>query len=87
MPALKTDLSRWFDEGVTQGATHMIVKCDTFEYRGSPYDKCCYPVYVMPGDDVHKVDDANNDKTMEVYSFAKTKDEQLQTTRRVFNYE
>ena len=42
------DIGRWFDEGVEEGATHMIVVCDTYDYED-------YPVFVKKGQDVRKV--------------------------------
>lgn len=86
MPASRADLSRWYDDA-PPGATHMVVRCDDFEYRGDPRDTCCYPVYVMPGEDVREVADREGDRTMEVYSYRLTKDEQISASRRVFNYE
>lgn len=87
MPATQQVLSRWFDEGLSLGASHMIVKCDDFDYRGNEDDQCCYPVYVSPGQDVRKIDHENTDRTMEVYSFAIPKDEQIRAAGRVFNYD
>ena len=43
MAASRGDLKRWFEEGVEEGASHMIVVCDTFDYED-------YPVFVMPND-------------------------------------
>lgn len=48
MGTTRSDLSGWFDEGVKQGATHMVVVCDTFSHED-------FPVYVMPDGDVQKV--------------------------------
>ncbi len=78
------DLSEWFDRGVEQGATHMIVVCDTFSYED-------YPVYVKKGEDVRDVykkhDGSNMQKVMEVYSLTKNKTSQLQGGTRVFNFD
>ena len=41
----KHEIAQWFDRGVSEGATHMIVVCDTFDHED-------YPVYVTPSDDV-----------------------------------
>jgi hypothetical protein len=83
MAASRDDLSRWFDEGVRQGATHMVVVCDTFDWED-------FPVYVMPGDvaeDVVRQRSNPNQmsRVMEVYNLSMSKAEQMQTAR-VFNY-
>lgn len=75
-------LATWFDSGVAQGATHMVVVCDTFDYED-------YPVYVSPNQDVGQVfreyDGPNMAKVMEVYDLAKDRDSQLNEWR-VFNF-
>ncbi len=62
------DLERWFDAGVRQNATHMIVVCDLFVYVD-------YPIYVAPGSCVEeKVRDFQNramSKVTEVYALWK----------------
>jgi hypothetical protein len=80
------ELKTWFDEGVKQKATHMIVVCDTFDYED-------YPVYVTSKQDVHKVakeHSENMQKVMEVYDLRKNKDEQFAVVNgsrvRVLNY-
>lgn len=72
MPASRADLSTWFDEGTSKGATHMIVKCDTFDS-----DQCCYPVFVEPGQDPHEVSAENRDRTMECYALFLPKEAQM----------
>lgn len=42
------DLSRWFDEGATRGATHMLVIYDYWHRRE-------YPRYVSPAEDLREV--------------------------------
>jgi hypothetical protein len=84
MPATRDKISTWLD--VLYGPsgsnlTHMIVKCDSFDR-----EECCYPVYVTNEQDVRDVEADNSDRTMEVYSKSLTKDEQLNTSARVFNY-
>ena len=71
----------WFDEGLKDGATHMIVKWDSFD--GPEGD---YPVYVYPGEDARKVADKNNDSTVECYSYAISWEYQA-TERRAFHWE
>jgi hypothetical protein len=68
MPATIFDIRSWVERRPPE-ATHMIVKCDTFDYRGDPGDQCCYPVYVTPDEDVREKEQENRDRTMEVYSF------------------
>jgi hypothetical protein len=77
MPATRGDIERWLKTMRDEGYTHMIVKCDDFEYRGNPDDSCCYPVYVKLEEDVAEIEEANNDRTMEVYSANHTDEEQL----------
>lgn len=35
MGTTQQEISEWFDRGVKEGATHMIVVCDTFDYEVS----------------------------------------------------
>lgn len=76
------DFHRWYDEGVRLGATHMIMVCDTFDYGD-------FPVYVMPGENVHEVEDAQATKPMqrimEVYNLSLDKEMQLNESR-AFHY-
>lgn len=51
-------LAHWFDEGVEDGATHMIVVCDTFDHDD-------YPVFVMPSEDVSEKDREYREKSMQ----------------------
>jgi hypothetical protein len=89
MPASREDLDRWFDEGVKQGATHMIVRCDDWDFRGDPRDQCCYPVYVRgSAQKVREEVDKGTDRLMEVYRLeGDRKEEQVGAAGRVFNYE
>ena len=83
MAATREDIERWFSEGVKQGATHMIVVCDTFDYED-------YPVYVYPEDSVREVydglDGKNMQQVMEVYSLKKDKNSQL-NEHRAFHFD
>jgi hypothetical protein len=75
--------------GKEDGATHVIVVCDTFKYDD-------YPVFVMPDQDVREVEaeykdkntgaDINMQRVMEVYSLRMDIEEQLEETR-AFNYD
>lgn len=68
------EIRNWLKRGKEEGATHVIVVCDTF-------DNDCYPVMVMPGKDVRKkakeYDDVNMQKIMEVYDLSKDIEEQI----------
>jgi hypothetical protein len=81
MAASVSDIRRWFEAGVTQGATHMIVVCDTFDYED-------FPVYVMSDQDAREMVGRRGDmeRVMEVYNLALDKDEQLIPGTRVWNY-
>lgn len=83
MTATKTDLIGWFDEGVRQGATHMIVVCDT-------YDGDNFPVYVTSDEDVREVAKSHGDpakmvKVEEVYCLSMDRDAQMAEWR-AFHY-
>lgn len=85
------DIQRWLDKLYDPEGeyTHMVVRCDTFEYRGSPYDKCCCPVYFIAKsfEDAYKQANDAGDRVMEVYSRSHTREEQAATRARVFNYD
>lgn len=82
MAASRMDIERWFDTAVDEGATHMIVVCDTFEMED-------YPVYVMPGENVHEIEEQNSGpnmtRVMEVYSMKVPKVVQM-AEYRAFHY-
>lgn len=84
MGTTQDEISAWFDAGVTKGATHMIVVCDTFDYTD-------YPVYVSKGESAQEKFNQNNGrpnmtKAMECYALWKPKQSQL-TQRRTFDFE
>lgn len=83
MAATKADIDRWFENGVKQGATHMIVAVDD-------YDHSDYPVYVPKGQDPREVakkyDGTNMQRIMEVYSLQRDKHSQLAEFR-AFHYD
>jgi hypothetical protein len=89
MPASRDDIRRWLDAARAENATHLIVKCDTFDYTGGRSDGCCYPIPVRHGEDVREKAVANGDRLMEIYSLTGTHsvEEQLATSGRVFNYD
>lgn len=72
----------WFSRK-PENATHMIVVCDTYDWED-------YPVYVYKGQDsreiAKKYDGKNMQKLMEVYSYSKNLEEQL-NQHRCFNYD
>jgi len=80
---MKKQIENWFDRGVKDGATHMIVMCDTFDYED-------YPVYLKEenSDSAQaKVNEhvKNMQTVMEVYNLKMDKLSQLNQPR-VFNY-
>ena len=68
------DISEWYDQGKTKGATHMVVMCDTFDWDD-------YPVFIMPMDDLNEkiAKPGEMQRIMEVYSYADkyTKEDQM----------
>jgi hypothetical protein len=82
MAATVSTISRWFVEGVAEGATHMIVVCDTFDHED-------YPVFVKPGEDVREKEKSYSgremQRVMEVYNLGMEMSDQL-SQRRAFNY-
>lgn len=83
MAATKQDISSWLDRGVKEGATHMIVVCDTYDYDD-------YPKYVSGSADfVHRkvaeVNAQSMQRVMEVYNLSVSKVSQL-AEHRAFNF-
>lgn len=79
MAASRRNISDWFDDGVVEGRTHMIVVCDTFDHED-------YPVYVGKNDDFWSVygrykDGQNMQRVMEVYDLKADKADQLDEQR------
>ncbi len=78
----REQIRSWLHEGKAQGATHVIIVCDTFDYED-------YPVYVRPGQDIRtrmaEFDDRNMQRVMEVYSLRRDIEEQLRKVGHVFN--
>jgi len=79
----KAMLEEWFDNGITQKATHMIVVCDTFSHEN-------YPVYVKEDEDCReqakRYDGVNMQRLLEVYDLRKSKESQFEAGVLVFNY-
>lgn len=75
---------QWFDDGVKQGATHMIIWCDTFDYED-------YPEYMTTdafGARMHvqKTNGMNMRLLMEVFNLRMDRDQQFVGMKRAFNY-
>jgi hypothetical protein len=83
MSTSKEEIRQWLEVGKQSGATHVIVAVDQFDQED-------YPVYVMPGQDVHAVEkgirESSMQGVMEVYSMALDIEQQL-GERRAFHYE
>ncbi len=84
MGTSRKEIEEWFEYGVEQGSTHLIVVCDT-------YDHDDYPVFVKPGEDVRKVSDQYNGKdmqrVMEVYVLDPERKEAQLREHRAFHYD
>lgn len=78
MAASRADISEWFDRGVKEGATHLIVVCDT-------YDHADYPSWVHPGQDFwatyESYDGKSMQRVMEVYDLKHDKQSQMNEHR------
>jgi len=83
MGTSRNEIREWFERGVSNGATHMIIVCDSFSYED-------YPVYVKPGEDVHtkssEYSGKNMQRVMEVYALHLDMEGQL-AEHRSFHYE
>lgn len=82
MAASRQDIIEWFARGLEDGATHMIVVCDTYDYED-------YPVYVLPGQSVREIEDkqrGNMQRVMEVYALHLGLNMQL-NEHRAFHYD
>lgn len=81
MATTKEDILRWLESGKEEGATHLIVVCDTFDWED-------YPVFVSPQENVHEKEEhynGNMQRVMEVYNLSMDWDQQLNQGRS-FNY-
>ena len=72
MAVTKEDISNWFDIGIKQQASHLIVVCDTFNHDDYPVftntDDECLARYKNPG---------KMQRVMEVYDLTADKSEQM----------
>ncbi|MBP6854766.1 MAG: hypothetical protein KBD26_00120 [Candidatus Pacebacteria bacterium] len=82
MATTKNEIREWFLRGIEQGATHLVVVCDTFDHDD-------YPVFVESNENVKEVESEYNgknmQKVMEVYNLSKDMENQLNQFR-AFNY-
>ncbi len=82
MAATKADIREWFIRGKKEGATHMLVMCDTFDHDD-------YPVYIEAGksarEEATKRNGESMQRLMECYDLRLPMDEQLNETR-AFHY-
>jgi hypothetical protein len=78
-----TEIALWLKRGKENGATHVIIVCDTFDYDD-------YPVYVQPNESAREIADEYNKKSMqrvmEVYSLSLSIESQL-AEHRAFHYD
>ncbi len=74
----KDEISEWFDRGIAQNKTHMIVVCDT-------YDNDDYPAYANGDSDAiaqyARYDGHNMQRVMEVYDLREDKAAQMKERR------
>jgi hypothetical protein len=80
MPASAATIRTWLEEAERGGARWVVIKCDSFDYKGDASDSCCYPVALTRSSEVHKVM-ANGDRTMEVYDLSLGIDKQMKETK------
>lgn len=83
MTTTREDIRNWLKERPSKDTTHMIVVCDTFDWED-------YPVYVSSRENVRGVYSKYNgndmQKVMEVYSYRKNLESQLNEGR-AFNFD
>ena len=78
MAASKACVSEWFDRGIGQGATHLLVVCDTFDHEDYPVFAHGDPAALERYD---ALDGKNMQRVMEVYDLRDDKDGQLNQRR------
>lgn len=82
METTKEEIRNWLHRAKSNGATHVIVVCDTFDHED-------YPVEVKPGEDVRKMHNDYSKKDMqrimEVYNLSMDFDMQL-NQKRSYNF-
>lgn len=74
----KSEIRGWLSEAKDNGATHVLVVCDTFDWED-------YPVSIMPAQNVREIaknyDRVNMQKIMECYDLSKDIEAQLAEPR------
>ncbi|WP_406698143.1 hypothetical protein V5E97_04725 [Singulisphaera sp. Ch08] len=82
MAATRQEIQAWLERGKTEGATHVIVICDTYGHDD-------YPVYVSSDENArekaNRYDGTNMQRIMEVYNLSMDMEQQL-SQHRVLNY-
>lgn len=78
----KSDIRGWLERGKEQGATHLFVVCDTFDWDDYPVFKNCTPEQAKEEAGRYP---REMQKLMEVYRLDQDWDAQLDQ-RRAFNY-
>jgi hypothetical protein len=83
MAASVDEIKSWFEQGVKDGATHMIIVVDRYDHED-------FPVYVMPNDDVHRMHEDWRQRDMhgimEVYRISLGWEAQSKPYSRVMNF-
>jgi hypothetical protein len=83
MIATKAQIREWLERGRNDGATHVIIMCDTFSHGD-------YPVFVKHGQDPReikrRIDDRDTHRFMECYALALPWESQLDE-QRAHNFE
>jgi hypothetical protein len=76
MAVSKTEIRSWLQRGKDEGATHVLVACDTFDWED-------YPVYVKPGETAreHAGRLGSAETIMEVYDLSLDLEAQLAEVR------
>lgn len=78
MPTRRQDIEGWLRRAEINGATHVIVVCDTFDHED-------YPVFVKPGTtietEISRVNNASMQRIMEIYNMSLPWEEQLAERR------
>ena len=57
-----SDIRQAYERGERDGASHMIIAMDSFDYED-------YPIYVAPGEDPRTRIPTNGDRVMECYRY------------------
>lgn len=72
----RTEISEWFDRGIDEGATHMLVIADTFSYED-------YPSFADSEEEARQIaaNPGDMQRVMDVYNLSMDKETQLGQTR------